>query len=108
MKNLYKKHLSTPRRNANEVSPQNGLAYTPHEMLASAERGVPISTLTMSPDLFNDGNVNPSFDVPIDRLRGVDVADCWQASETAKKKARKGLKNDINTFGLTPKTSNDV
>lgn len=32
-----------------------------------------------------DGVNNPSWDLPIDQKRGVDVAEVWQAQRTARK-----------------------
>lgn len=65
-----------------------GLAYTPAEMLKLAERGVPISSATIDSNFF-DGQVNPAWDVPIERQRGIDVSDVWQAQQDARSNLRK-------------------
>lgn len=104
MLNTNIKHYAKVRRTASERVVQNNLAYTPAQMQQMVEHGVPVTTHNLNPDLFFDGvPINQgTFDLPLDRLRGVDVADCWQADCSVKKKAKKGLKNDIKLFGLTP------
>jgi len=101
MRNINVKHFARPRRKEDEAVVQNNLSYTPSQMMEMAEQGIAISAQNVNPDNFFDGvPVNEStFNMPLERLRGVDVADCWQASMSAKKKAKEGLKNDIKQFG---------
>jgi hypothetical protein len=54
-----------------------------------------------------DGEVNPSWTVPIERDRGVDVADVWQAQQESRSKLRNAHRLDIAKHGLTPKTESD-
>lgn len=103
MRNINNRHFARPRRIEGENIVQNNLAYTPSQMMELAERGIPISNQMVSPDNFFDGvSEGLSFELPLDRRRGVDVADCWQAEQSIKKKAKKGLKNDIFKYGATP------
>lgn len=96
-----------PRRQSYENVVQNDLAVTPSMMMQAAERGVAITAANLSDSQFFDGvpmSEQQSFNLPIDRLRGIDVADCWQASESIRKKAKKGLQQDIKNFGKNPQT----
>lgn len=56
---------------------------------------------------FFDGEVNPSWTVPIERDRGVDVADVWQAQQESRSKLRNAHRLDIAKHGLTSKTESD-
>lgn len=104
MRNINVKKFAKPRRNDHEKIVQNDLAYTPSQMMELMERGIPVSNQTVNPEMFFDGvSVKEStFELPLDRLRGVDVADCWQAEQSVKKKAKKGLKQDIAKYGFGP------
>lgn len=103
MKNLRKK-FATPRRQEEESIVQDGLAYTPSQMMQLAERGIPVTTNSASDSQFFDGVPvgQGSFDLPLDRQKGVDVADMWQAQQSIKSKAKAGLKKDIQVFGSSP------
>lgn len=104
MRNINVKHFSRPRRQDGESVVQNDLAYTPTQMMQMAEKGIAVSNQAVSADNFFDGvPVNEStFNLPLERLRGVDVADCWQAEQSVRKKAKTGLKQDIAKYGKTP------
>lgn len=56
---------------------QNGLSMSPSEMQRMSERGVPVTTQN-NEALFYDGETRPSWDVPLDQQRGVDIATMWQ------------------------------
>lgn len=104
MRNFNVRHFSRPRRKEGEAVVQNDLAYTPSQMIDMAERGIAVNAQNQSADMFFDGvpTSESTFNLPLDRLRGVDVADCWQAEQNTRKKAKKGLKNDIFKYGLNP------
>lgn len=104
MQNSNIKHFAKIRRRKGETVVQNDLAYTPTQMAKLVENGIPVTTHNLNPDLFFDGvpKGQGTFDLPLDRLRGVDVADCWQAETNIKKKAKQGLKKDVFTFGKNP------
>lgn len=104
MRNINVKHFSRPRRKDGESVVQNDLAYTPTQMMQMAEQGIAVSNQSVSAENFFDGvPVNEStFNLPLERLRGVDVADCWQAEQSIRKKAKNGLKQDIAKYGKTP------
>lgn len=61
-----------------------GLSVSPSQMAQMSEKGIPI-TAQMA-DTFFDGVSNPSFDMPIEDLRGVDVNAVWNAQKDARKR----------------------
>ena len=76
-------------------------------MMQLTERGIPVSSQNMPEGSFFDGEVNPSWTVPIERDRGIDVADVWQAQQESRSKLRNAHRSDIAKHGLTPKTESD-
>lgn len=62
---------------------QPNLAITPSRMAELVDEGIPVSSSLMS-GFFNDGVENPSWDLPIDQRRGVDVAEVWNAQRDAR------------------------
>lgn len=77
-----------PRRKHDEVEPKPGLAYTPADMARMHSAGMPVNSANLV-NQFYDGDKNPSFDVAIERRRGVDPAEIWEASMSAKDKINK-------------------
>ena len=61
-----------------------GLAVTPSQMLDLTQRGIAISSSNNMQ--YNEGSEDPSFDLPIDARRGVDVNDVWDAQANARRK----------------------
>ena len=61
-----------------------GLAVTPAQMLDLTQRGIAISASNNMQ--YVEGSEDPSFDLPIDARRGVDVNDVWDAQSTARRK----------------------
>lgn len=74
-----------PKRKDYETEPKSGLAYTPSDMARMHAAGMPVNSANLI-NSFCDGDKNPSFELPIERQRGVDIAEVWEASLTAKKK----------------------
>lgn len=70
---------------------QSDLAITPSKMAQLVDQGIPVSSSLLS-GVFNDGVENPSWDLPIDQKRGVDVAEVWQAQRTARKNITNNVK----------------
>lgn len=64
------------------------LALTPAQMDDMRKRGQSISTQNLD-NMYYDGSVNNSFDLPLDQIRGVDINDVWNASKESGKKLRK-------------------
>lgn len=71
---------------------QRGLAVTPAQMADMAAHGVAVSSQNAAQ--FNDGEIKPSWDLPIERKRGIDMADAWIASKDAQGKLRKAHAKD--------------
>ena len=61
-----------------------GLAVTPSQMLDLTQRGIAISASNNMQYL--EGSEDPSFDLPIDARRGIDVNDVWDAQTNARRK----------------------
>lgn len=77
---------------------QGGLAVSPAEMMKMAERGIPVSSQNLAS--FNDGEVNPSWDLPLDQTRGIDVAALWQNSKDIHKKIKSAHVADVAKYDL--------
>lgn len=71
------------------------LSVTPSQMLAMAEKGIPISNHHLN-QLYTDGEVNPSWEIDIDRQRGTDVVQLWEHNKTVKEKIKKAYKESIS------------
>lgn len=72
---------------------------TPSKMLEMAKNGIPISGQNMAFNPEKDGEKNPSWELPLDRLRGVDPATMWEHSQIIKQKARNAHIRDRNKYG---------
>ncbi|UPW41258.1 hypothetical protein [Sigmofec virus UA08Rod_4686] len=74
------------------------LAITPSRMAQLADDGIPVSSALMSVTS-NDGELNPSWHIPIDQMRGVDIATVWNAQLSARENITKNvrLKQSSNT-----------
>lgn len=77
---------------------KQGLSMSPADISRAVSRGVAVSS-QLNEELFFDGDDNPTFDVPIERQRGVDVADVWQAQQSARKKILSAAKKDKEMYG---------
>lgn len=86
----------TPKHDAFESTKQ-GLAVTPSDMSNMLSRGIPISA-QINEELFFDGLDNPSFDIPIEEQRGVDVNDVWLAQRQARSKLISAHKRDKELY----------
>lgn len=78
--------FATCKRKKGELAVKAGLAYTSAEMFDLWKQGVPISNENMgTPTFETDKTV---WNIPIERQRGVDIADVWQADKTAKRRLK--------------------
>lgn len=59
------------------------LAITPSQMAKMVENGQAV-TSQFQRDFF-DGENNPSWEVPVDRMRGVDIVETWEEQKSARK-----------------------
>lgn len=62
---------------------QDNLAITPSRMAELVDQGIPVSSSILSGN-YSDGVQNPTWDLPLDLHRGVDVAEVWCAQRTAR------------------------
>lgn len=100
MRKLRKQTVFATTPNVDYYKPVvSNLSITPSEVERLSERGIPVSSANVGS--FIDGVQNPSFSLPVDRLRGVDVVDVWNESESSRKKFRnaaiKDVKENANT-----------
>lgn len=93
-------HFARCQRHSDEIAPKDGLALTPHQMELMHSKGVPISTSNFDSQYF-DGDKSPSFDVPIDQQRGVDIAEVWNESVNARKKLSRRQSRKVNPNPVT-------
>lgn len=75
-KNMFGKPCRT-RSLSTDQKVQSGLALTPAQIMQMSERGIPVTTQNLD-GMFFDGETRPSWDIPLDQQRGIDVATMWQ------------------------------
>ena len=73
-----------------------GLAVTPSQMARMTAQGIPISSQLA--ENFVDGTSNPSFDIPIEQRRGIDVVQVWEAQKDARLKIINAHKADKQMY----------
>lgn len=86
-----KSHGAKCERCEHEEVVRQGLSYSPAQMASLTERGMPVNSMNTAVGFF-DGEQNPSFDVSIDRQRGVDICDVWENHMQIRQKARAAAK----------------
>lgn len=59
------------------------------------KQGVGIST-SNAENLYYDGSVDCSFDVPLDMQRGVDINDLWNEAQTVKRRMSKAQLRSVS------------
>lgn len=95
---VYPKVSSHPVRREDELPVHGNLVVTPAQMGKMVEQGIPISSqnISMTP---KDGQPNPSWDLPLDQLRGIDPAEMWETSQVIKQRAKRAHDMDRKRFG---------
>lgn len=91
---IYRTHGQRPYINVccdSDIVVRGGLSYSPADMARLTERGMPVNSLMVG-TAFVDGEVNPSFDVTLDRQRHVDICDLWEQHQILVGKARAAAK----------------
>lgn len=98
-KRIFRKRISpAPTCGFSSVSKtKQGLAYTPAELMEYQKKGIPVSA--SNSESYFDGEANPSFDVPVDMMRGVDIVDCWVAQNTSRSRLASAHIKDTKTYG---------
>lgn len=80
--------------NPDDIEVNGTLAITPAKMQKLSEQGIPISSQVIN-QVYFDGENNPSWDVPMDRKRGIDINDMWQHEQNVKTKLKRATKDAI-------------
>lgn len=87
-----------PSAGFNHSSPtKQGLSYTPAELMDLSRKGIPVTAV--SSESYFDGEANPSFDLPVDMCRGVDIVDCWVAQSDSRSKLSRAHLTDTKKYG---------
>lgn len=73
-----------------DIPVQSNLAITPAKMAELVDSGIPVSSSILGASHF-DGVSNPSWDLPIDQIRGVDIAQVWQTQLDSRKSITKNV-----------------
>ncbi|WGL30921.1 hypothetical protein [Dipodfec virus UOA04_Rod_535] len=84
--------------NTSDMSVKQGLSMSPSDVAKMTARGLGVSS-QINQELFYDGDDSPSFYIPLERRRGVDVAEIWEAEQTAKKKLYQAHVKDVSMYG---------
>lgn len=82
---------------SSDLKVKPGLSVSPAQMMEYTARGIAISASNLS---YMDGDTSRSMDIPLEARRGIDAADVWQASETAKKRLVNVHVKDVKEYGL--------
>lgn len=82
------------KRSRQDQPVQNGLALTPAQMMKMAEKGVPISAQMAPNDEFDLGQDTKNCFLPLERTRGIDISDLWNAEKSAKHKMSDAIKSE--------------
>lgn len=87
-----------PKRHDDELPVLGNLAVTPAEMMRMSEQGLPVTNQNMN--YLNDPvQKEPSWELPLDALRGVDPATMWEESQCIKQRAKAAHFNDRKRYG---------
>ena len=76
---------------------QSGQSITPAQMWELAQQGKPIASHILPDDQFDDGDPYATYDLPLDRQRGIDVVEMWEASKDIGQKFDNFKKKGVNT-----------
>lgn len=82
-------------RQTSDYPVQDNMAVTPTQMAQLAQQGIPISTTNIGLT-YDEGRADLDFQPDMENLRGIDIADMWQAREDFKAKSKKAFQNNQN------------
>lgn len=80
------------------IKTDQGLAYTPAQMNELRQRGIPISSMMVSDNLFDDGDLSGNMSYDPVMHRDVNEIDAWNMEREAKKNLMRAHKTDVETF----------
>lgn len=89
--------FATCRLKRGDVVIQPGLSITPSQMMDMAEYGIAISSQMVGS--FYDGDKNPSWDIPAERVRGVDPGDLFELQGEVRRKVVAAHRKDVQVYG---------
>lgn len=87
-----------PNDQPHQLRTKEGLAMSPSQISEAVSRGVAVSS-QINEALFYDGDSSRVIDVPLERVRGIDVAEVWERQQTAKKKLFNAHLKDVEIYG---------
>ena len=76
------------KRKVSETAVRNGLAVTPSQVLKMAEAGLPVSAQLQYQMV--EGHTGSDWNLGIEERRGIDMAQVWQESKSARKRLKAG------------------
>lgn len=76
---------------------KTGLSVSPTQMAQMTSKGIPVTSQLA--ETFFDGTSDPSFEMDLTDLRGIDVNQIWEAEKTARKRLISANQKDIETYG---------
>lgn len=79
-KNPNKLRFAKTKLTEDEVPVRPFLAYDLRDLDQLRRQGTPLSSTSVE-NMYYDGIENPSFDVPFEQQRGVDINDVWNAAQ---------------------------
>lgn len=83
------------KRTKNDIPVKGGLSVTPSEMYRMASQGIPVSNANLP---FVEGDANPSWNIPAERMRGIDVAELWQLQQDSRAKVVRAHLTDAANY----------
>ena len=84
-------HVSSCNRKPGFLATKPGLAYDTGTLHKMWKQGIPINPQNAQ-QMYDDGNTNPSWEIPLASQRFVDPAEVWQAQQTARAKFSRAYK----------------
>ncbi|UPW41716.1 hypothetical protein [Peromfec virus RodF8_10] len=98
IKRIFSRQKSISTTPAKQFHVDQNLAYTPAQMNALRNKGIPISNMMVSESLFDDGTLSGDMSYDPVLARGVNEIDAWNMEREAKKNLLRGHKSDVETF----------
>lgn len=62
-----------------------------------ANKGIPVSATNVGQ--YYDGEANPSFDLPSDMTRGVDIVSVWESQIDSRSRLSRAHSKDVELYG---------
>lgn len=98
LKKLFSRQKPVKLCECKFIQTQQGLSYTPSQMNALRQKGIPISNMMVNESLFCDGDLSGDLSYDPVLARGVNEIDAWNMECDAKKNLLRGHKLDKETF----------